>query len=46
MASDAWFDDFTYQIIINKKYLSQEQLSQYEETPILLPPWDPMGTLA
>ena len=46
VASDAWFDDFTYQIIINKKYLSQEQLSQYEETPILLPPWDPMGTLA
>ena len=46
VASDAWFDDFTYQVIIHKKYLSQEQLRQYEQDPIVLAPWDPMGTLA
>lgn len=46
IASDAWFDEFTYQVIINKKYLSEEQKAALEEQPIELAPWDPMGTLA
>jgi bleomycin hydrolase len=46
IASDTWFEDFTYQVIINKKYLSAEQLEAYNQPPILLQPWDPMGTLA
>lgn len=46
IASDKWFDLQTYQVIINKKYLSQEQKKALEEEPIVLNPWDPMGTLA
>lgn len=45
-ASDAWFDEFTYQVIINKKYLKEEWKLALEEEPIELAPWDPMGTLA
>ncbi len=44
--SDAWFDEYTYQIVINKKYLSEEALAAYAEEPIKLEPWDPMGSLA
>ncbi len=46
VASDAWFDEFTYQVIINKKYLKNEWLKVLSEEPIELEPWDPMGTLA
>lgn len=46
IASDAWFDEFTYQVIINKKYLKEEWKKALEEEPIELEPWDPMGTLA
>lgn len=43
---DKWFDQFTYQIVINKKYLTKDELKQYEADPIELEPWDPMGSLA
>lgn len=44
--SDKWFDEFVYQVVINKKYLSCEQLASLKEKSIELNPWDPMGALA
>lgn len=44
--TDRWFDEYMYQIVVNKKYLSDEFLAQYESEPIPLEPWDPMGSLA
>lgn len=44
--TDEWFSEYTYQVVIDKKYLSQEQLAAYEQEPIALKPWDPMGSLA
>lgn len=44
--SDAWFDEFTYQVVINKKYLSDELKAAYEKKPSMLSPWDPMGSLS
>lgn len=44
--SDEWMDRFTYQIVINKKYLSKDQKEALELEPIRLKPWDPMGSLA
>ena len=46
VASDTWFDKYAYQVVINKKYLSQEQLEELKLEPIELKPWDPFGTLA
>ena len=46
LMSDAWFDKFMYQVVVNKKYLSQEILDAYNQEPIVLEPWDPMGALA
>lgn len=45
-ASDAWMDEYTYQIVIHKKHLSKAQLEQFEQAPTVLAPWDPMGALA
>ena len=44
--TDKWFDEYMYQIVVNKKYLTPEQLAAYESEPIELEPWDPMGSLA
>ena len=43
---DRWFDEYTYQVVVNRKYLTEEELRQYESEPIALEPWDPMGSLA
>ncbi len=46
VASDAWMDEFTYQIVVRKDLLTPEQLAAFEAAPIVLAPWDPMGALA
>ena len=43
--SDSWFDKYVYQAAIEKEYLG-DLAKYYEEAPIELEPWDPMGTLA
>ena len=44
--SDRWFEEYTYQIVVNKKYLPKEVVEIFESEPIMLEPWDPMGSLA
>ena len=44
--SNTWFDQFVYQAVVDKKYLNKEELKALEEKPIVLKPWDPMGSLA
>jgi bleomycin hydrolase len=44
--SSGWFDQFVYQAVILKQYLSPEELKAASEEPTHLHPWDPMGTLA
>ena len=46
VATDSWFDKFVYQAVINKKYLSNQELKDLEKEPKKLEIWDPMGTLA
>ena len=46
VASDAWFDQFVYQAVVNKKFLNQEQQKALATEPVELAPWDPMGSLA
>ena len=45
--SDPWFDEYVYQVVVDKKYLSDDERATYEtEEPTVLAPWDPMGSLA
>lgn len=45
--TDEWFDEYVYQVVVDKKYLTDEQRAAFEELePIELEPWDPMGSLA
>lgn len=41
-----WFNEFTFEVVVDKKYVPQEILDVFNQEPIVLPAWDPMGTLA
>jgi bleomycin hydrolase len=44
--NDSWFDEHMFEIASPKKYLTSDMLNALETDPIVLPAWDPMGSLA
>ena len=44
--NESWFDEFMFEIAARKSYLPKELQKALELKPIVLPPWDPMGSLA
>jgi bleomycin hydrolase len=45
--SDQWFDEYNYEVVVHKDYLSDDLYNLYKnEEAIPLKPWDPMGSLA
>ena len=44
--SDRWFDEFNYEVVVDKKYLPKRILEIFNGEPVALDPWDPMGSLA
>jgi len=44
--NDSWFDEFMFEIAARKSYLPKKLQKALELKPIILPPWDPMGSLA
>lgn len=44
--TDDWFTEYTYQVVVHKKYLTDQQRAELDQAPIELEPWDPMGSLA
>ena len=47
ICSDEWFKEYTYQLILPKKYLSEEELNVWNgRISKSFPLWDPMGSLA
>lgn len=44
--SDAWMDEFVYQAVIDPRFLSKEIKDVLKTEPVVLPLWDPMGSLA
>ena len=45
VCSDSWFDRFVYQAAVEREYLG-DLAPLADQTPAVLEPWDPMGTLA
>ncbi|KAK8073756.1 bleomycin hydrolase [Apiospora phragmitis] len=44
--SDAWMDEFVYQAVIDPRFLVKEVRDVLKKEPVVLPLWDPMGSLA
>lgn len=44
--ADNWFDEYVFEVVVNKSRLSPELRQALEAEPLVLPAWDPMGALA
>ena len=44
--TDSWFDEYVYEVAVDKKRLPKTLLKVLNTEPVRLPPWDPMGALA
>ena len=44
--NDNWYDEHMFEIAAHKDYLTDEMKSGLKGDPIVLPAWDPMGSLA
>ncbi len=44
--TDSWFDEYNYEVVVYKDYITKDEFSLYQKDPVVLPPWDPMGALA
>ena len=42
LMTDAWFDEYNYQLVVAKDKLTKDVLDVLQQKPIVLPPWDPM----
>ncbi|XP_011298865.1 bleomycin hydrolase [Fopius arisanus] len=41
-----WFNEFVFEVVVDKKFVPDEVLDVFNREPKLLPAWDPMGCLA
>ena len=46
LMNDSWFAEYMFEIAAPKSYLPQELQDAWDMSPIELPPWDAMGSLA
>jgi bleomycin hydrolase len=44
--TDEWFDEYNYEVVVNKRFVPSECLKALSRPAIELEPWDPMGSLA
>lgn len=44
--TDEWFEEYNLEVVVDKKYLAPEVVTVLDQEPVVLPPWDPMGSLA
>jgi bleomycin hydrolase len=46
LMTDKWFNEYNYEVVVDKKYLPKNISDLFNKEPISLEPWDPMGSLA
>ncbi len=44
--NDSWFDEYVFEVVVNKSRLTPQLRAALEHDPVVLPAWDPMGALA
>jgi len=46
LMNDSWFDEYVFEIAAHRSSLSPKLQGALKQKPIVLPAWDPMGSLA
>ena len=44
--NDSWYDQYMFEIAAPTSYLNEKMMTGLEAEPVVLPAWDPMGSLA
>jgi len=44
--NDSWFNEYVFEIAVPRRLLPPELAERLDDDPIVLPAWDPMGSLA
>ena len=44
--NDSWYDEYMFEIAAPKDYLNEKMIEGLDTEPVVLPAWDPMGSLA
>ncbi|MEM9914577.1 MAG: C1 family peptidase [Planctomycetota bacterium] len=44
--NDSWFDEYMFEVAVHKDLLPDHVIAAAQSEPVVLPPWDPMGSLA
>lgn len=44
--NDSWFDEYMFEVAVHKDLLPADVIAAAQSEPVVLPPWDPMGSLA
>ena len=44
--TDEWFDEYAYQVIVDRRFLTPEEAEAFERDPVVLDRWDPFSCLA
>lgn len=40
--TDRWFREYTFRLVVNKQYVPQDIMKQFEQKPIMVMPEDPL----
>ena len=40
--TDEWFDNYMFRLVVEKKYVPADVMALLNQTPTMLPAWDPM----
>lgn len=40
--TDGWFDEYTFRLVVEKRYVPADILGMLDQEPVMLPSWDPM----
>jgi len=46
LITDEWFDQYVFQIVVHKSKLTKVEKNLLTTSPLIIHPWDPLGTLA
>jgi bleomycin hydrolase len=46
LMTDKWFEEYLFQIVVHKKFLTKEEKLCSDQEGKMIEPWDPLGTLA
>ena len=42
--TDAWFDEYMFRLVVDRKYVPAATLELLKQKPVVLPAWDPLFT--